>query len=158
MSKKLHIEVSKDELKLMLIKKLRTKDISEAFIDLLLGHIAQSSQGFDQLFKAMLDLYPKLAYKTGDHVWIAVSAFPSWKVNLEETMKLSNVNDGLIIGTIKETNPYETSQYNTVISAISASTDKLEEIQYWIPESQIKCLAEGFSDIMELMEPEDLPF
>ena len=106
----------------------------------------------------MLDLYPKLAYKTGDHVWIAVNAFPSWKVNLEETMKLSNVNDGLIVGTIKETNPYETSQYNTVISAISASTDKLEEIQYWIPESQIKCLAEGFSDIMELMEPEDIPF
>jgi len=156
MSSSININVTEDEIKSMLMRKLTNERCSDAFIDLLIGHIKQSSQGLSQLFKAMLHEYPKLLYNVGDTVWIDVKNLPSWKIDIEDTLKMSEVRDNSIMVKITDINIYQSSPY--YIETVAMYSGKRSMITYMIAESTIKYREEDYLEVAKLTEEPDLPF
>ena len=163
MSKKINIEMTEDDIRNMLIKKLNAGSCNEPLADLIIGHIEQTGSGLTQLFKGMLGIFPSLKYEVGDYVWIPIKNLPSWKVDLKATEELPGIRDKNIMVKITDVNPYKPSEYS--IEADVIYDGKIAVVDYNIPESYIMFREESFLEILELIEQfkdekkgEDVPF
>lgn len=159
---KINVEVTDKDIKEMLRKNIVMPKASR-FIDLLVGHICKDKTSMEQIYKAMLGIYPDFKYKAGDWVYVHYNNLATWRVNKEATLALPGVkNMELIPCQIYEIDIYGEVPYKIKYQAVK--DDKPSEQDYYVVESYIHSKVENLEDVLDEIESikikdeDNLPF
>jgi len=156
MDKEVLIRFKGEDIKKMLIDKT---GIAEDLAQVIIGNLAHSNVGFEQVTKALLGIFPKADYKVGDFIYVAVESLPSWRVDKEACKKMDSCTDGCLMAQIIKVDLYTTDIYQVSCKAV-LSDGKTGDLDWRISESDIKGVPENPAEILELMEnlDKELPF
>ena len=159
--KKIHVEITDNDIKEMLKKNIVMPKASR-FIDLLIGHICKDKTSMEQIYKAMLGIYPEFKYKVGEWVYVNHDNLATWRVDKEPTMALPGVkNNELIPCKIYEIDIYGEVPYKIKYQAVK--DNKPSEQDYYVTESYIDSKVENLEQVLDDLENIDtkddtLPF
>lgn len=147
---KINVEVTDEDIKQMLKKNIVMPKASK-FIDLLMGHICKDKTGMEQIYKALLGIYPEFKYKVGDWVYIDYTHLAMWRVDKEATMALPSIKEGKLIPCIIfEMDIYTDAPYHIKYEAIK--DDKTIQQEYVTMDSYIHSKVEKLEDVLDEME------
>lgn len=154
--KEISIRFKADDIKKMLIDKTHIRD---DLAELLIGNLAHSEVGLEQLTRALLGVFPKAEYKVGDFIYVAIDCLPGWKVDKPATAKMESAVDGCVMGQITKIDLYSSSLYEVNCKTVLVDS-KISDITWNIRTSDIKGVPEKPEEILEIIENlnKELPF
>lgn len=148
--KKINVEITDSDIKEMLRKNIVMPKASR-FIDLLVGHICKEKTSMEQIYKALLGIYPDFKYKTGEWIYVHYNNLATWRVDKEATLALpSTKNMELIPCKIYEVDTYGEIPYKIKYQAVK--DDKPSEQEYYVSESYIHSKVENLEDVLDEIE------
>ena len=160
--KKINVEITDSDIKEMLRKNIVMPKASR-FIDLLVGHICKDKTSMEQIYKALLGIYPEFKYKTGEWVYVHYNNIATWRVDKEATLALPGTkNMELIPCQIYEIDTYGEAPYK--IKYQTVKDDKPSKQEYYVSESYIHSKVENLEDVLDELESikindeDNLPF
>lgn len=154
--KEVSVRFRGEDIKKMLINKTGLED---NLAELIMGNLAHSQVGLEQITKALLGIFPVANYKVGDFIYVPVDILPSWKMDREATKKLESCFRECIMAQIIKVDLYSSSVYQ-INCTVVLSDSKVGELDTYINESDIKGVPEKPEDILEIIENlnKELPF
>lgn len=161
--KKINVEITDNDIKEMLRKNIVMPKASK-FVDLLVGHICKERTSMEQIYKAMLGIYPEFKYKTGDWVYVKWDNIATWRVNKELTMALPGVkNNEFIPCLIYDIDTYGEVPYKIKYQSVKSGETNACEQEYYVLESAIHSKVENLEEVLDELENIDtkdntLPF
>ena len=160
---KINVEVTDKDIKEMLRKNIVMPKASR-FIDLLVGHICKERTSMEQIYKALLGIYPEFKYKAGDWVYVKWDNIATWRVDKEPTMSLPGVkNNEFIPCLIYDIDTYGEVPYKIKYQSVKSGDTKGCEQEYYVVESAIQGKVENLEEVLDDLENIDtkhdtLPF
>jgi hypothetical protein len=147
---KINVEVTDNDIKEMLRKNIVMPKASK-FIDLLIGHICKERIAMEQIYKALLGIYPVFNYKAGDWIYVDYTHLAMWRVDKEATMALPSVKEGKLIPcVIYEVDIYTDMPYKIKYEAIKDGKNIQQD--YYVTDSIIHSKVEKLEDVLDEME------
>ena len=160
---KINVEVTDKDIKEMLRKNIVMPKASR-FIDLLVGHICKERTSMEQIYKALLGIYPEFKYKTGDWVYVKWDNIATWRVDKDLTLALPEVkNNEFIPCFIYDLDIYGEVPYKIKYQSVKSGDTKGCEQEYYVVESAIQGKVENLEEVLDDLENIDtkhdtLPF
>lgn len=160
--KKINVEITDSDIKEMLRKNIVMPKASR-FIDLLVGHICKERTSMEQIYKALLGIYPDFKYKTGEWIYVHYSNLATWRVDKEATLALPGTKDMEFIPCkIYEIDTYGEVPYKIKYQAVK--DDKPSEQDYYVLELHVHSKVENLEDVLDeiqsikIVDEDNLPF
>lgn len=135
------------------LRKLLVSNHSALIANVIIGNLAPTEVGLEQLYKAMSGVYEKPKYKIGDLVRIKIEHLYSWQFDKTATEKEGNTIDGRLLCQIISIDPTKIAMYEVRYQAVSGSVKK--EITSMVGESKVH-LDDEWPENM--VKEDDLPF
>jgi hypothetical protein len=135
---------------------LRKKIVSEhsaLIANVIIGNLAVTEVGLEQLYKAMSGVYEAPKYKIGDLVRVKMDDLYSWNFDKQKTEELGTMIQGRILCQIREIDLTKLKPYNVGFTAVSG--DNTKELTCEVAEIKIS-LDDEWPENLE--KEDDLPF
>ena len=162
--KKINVEVTDDDLK-QLLRKNVVMPKAPQFIDLLMGHICKERYAMEQIYKALLGIYPTFKYKEGDWVYIDFTYLANWRIDKDLTLALKGVKEKKYVPChIYELDMYSESPYKIKYKAVKSGDIQSSEQEYYATDNGIYGKVETLEEVLDeiediiIKEEGDLPF
>lgn len=146
-----NVNISVDDIQKILLPRIKG-DNAEKLCELILAHICKSNVGMEQLFKALLNIYPEIKYKVGDFVYVPIDNTSSYNVDKLLTEKLPTVKNKLMLCQIINIDVYDYYCYTVQYEVIKTNTTIPSKVSQTIAERYIDSKAEDVLDILEQLD------
>lgn len=149
--KAINVQITTEDIKQLLSKHLVIAN-KEKFAELIVGHLSKNNVSLEQIYKALIGIYPEFNYKEGDWVYVPLDALPIWRMDKEKTKALPKTMGNNIPCEITNVDIYQDSCYDITFSYIGKDSDDLKVENYSIRESYIAKKVENIEDLLDEME------
>jgi len=149
------VTVTLDEIRAGLQKLIRS-DHSRAITDVILGNLALSEIGLEQLYKAFNGIVPVCKFKVLDEVYVDMSVCASWQFDKEKMKDAKMIFKGHIKAQITEINIYKRQPLRLSYKYIDNSGVEQKYEHTWVEEKSVHLITSEM--IEDLKEEDQLPF